>query len=177
MSYNELILAGFGGQGILSAGKVVAVAGMLQDKQVSWYPSYGAEKRGGTANCHVVVADGFVGAPIVNKANSLIVMNTSSLERFENIVAKDGVIITDSSLVKKKSKRKDIKLFEVPATQMASDMGNAAFANVILLGKLIAVTKIVSKESLIEAIKNVLPEKKQHLVPYEIKALEMGMNY
>ncbi|MCX7708574.1 MAG: 2-oxoacid:acceptor oxidoreductase family protein [Clostridia bacterium] len=173
----EIIIAGFGGQGILSAGRLLAYAGMLENKNVSWLPSYGPEMRGGTANCHVIISDEPVGSPILNSATALVVMNGPSLEKFEGMIVKGGVIITDSSLVDKSPKRTDVDVFEIPATKMASDMGNLTFANIILLGKLIGKTGIVSKESFAEALKKVLPEKKHNLIPEEMKALEDGMNY
>lgn len=177
MKQEEIIIAGFGGQGILSAGRLLAYAGMLENKNVSWLPSYGPEMRGGTANCHVIISDEPVGSPILNSATALVVMNGPSLEKFENMVTSGGLIVTDSSLVDKSPKRKDLDVFEIPATKMANEMGNTTFANIILLGKLIAKTGIVSKESFEEALKKVLPEKHHHLIPEEIKALEMGMEF
>jgi 2-oxoglutarate ferredoxin oxidoreductase subunit gamma len=177
MATQEIIIAGFGGQGILSAGKLLAYAGMLENKNVSWLPSYGPEMRGGTANCNVIISDEPVGSPILNSATTLIVMNGPSLEKFESSVVEGGIIITDSSLVENKPSRTDVKLFQIPATMMASDMGNLTFANIIVLGKLLASTKIISKESFIEALKRVLPKKKHYLIPEEEKALEAGFNY
>lgn len=175
--HEDIIIAGFGGQGILSAGRLLAYAGMLENKQVSWLPSYGPEMRGGTANCHVVISEEPVGSPILNSASTLIVMNGPSLEKFEDLLAAGGIIITDSSLVDKKPSRRDVEVFEIPATQLAMDMGNPTYANIILLGKLIGKTGIISIESFTEALKKVLPKKYHHLIPEELKALEMGMNY
>lgn len=177
MAQQEIIIAGFGGQGILSAGRLLAYAGMLENKNVSWLPSYGPEMRGGTANCHVIISDEPVGSPILNSATSLIVMNGPSLDKFENIVVKGGIIITDSFLVNKKTTRTDVEVHEIPATQIASDMGNLTYANIIILGKLLAKTGIVSKESFEQALKKVLPEKKHYMIPEEIKALQVGMDY
>ena len=177
MAQHEIVIAGFGGQGILSAGRLLAYAGMLENKSVSWLPSYGPEMRGGTANCHVVVSDEPVGSPILNNATALIVMNGPSLEKFESFVVKGGVIITDSSLVEKGPTRNDVEVYEIPATQIASDMGNLTFANIILLGKLIEKTGVVSKENFEEALKKVLPSKYHSLIPEEMKALETGAKY
>lgn len=177
MAQHEIIIAGFGGQGILSAGRVLAYAGMLENKNVSWLPSYGPEMRGGTANCHVIISDDAVGSPILNNCTALIVMNGPSLEKFENSVIEGGVIITDSSLVEQKVQKSGVEVCEVPATQMASDMGNLTYANIILLGKLIAKTGVVSKQSFEEALKKVLPSKYHKLIPEEMKALEAGMEY
>ena len=177
MAQHGVVISGFGGQGILSAGSLLAYAGMFENKNVSWLPAYGPEARGGAAYCHVIVSDEPIGSPILNTASVLIVLNRPSLDKFENIVEKGGLLIVDSSLVDRKPARKDIDICEIPATSMASEMGNLVFANIILLGKLIAKTGIVSKESFIEALKKVLPEKKQYLIPDEVKALEAGMGY
>ncbi|HHW47455.1 MAG TPA: 2-oxoacid:ferredoxin oxidoreductase subunit gamma [Clostridiaceae bacterium] len=177
MSQQEIIIAGFGGQGILSAGRLLAYAGMLEGKNVSWLPSYGPEMRGGTANCHVIISDDPVGSPILNSATALIVMNGPSLDKFENLVVKDGLIIADSSLVQRKPNRNDVKYSGIPATQIASDMGNSTYACIILLGKLLGSTGIVSKENFENALKKVLPEKYHHMIPDEMKALEIGMKY
>lgn len=177
MKQQEIIIAGFGGQGILSAGRLLAYAGMLENKNVSWLPSYGPEMRGGTANCHVVISDQPVGSPILNTASTLIVMNGPSLEKFEELVEAGGLIITDSSLVDRTVQRKDLEVFTIPATQMASDMGNTTYANIILLGKFISRTGIISVENFEKALKSVLPPKKHYLIPEEMKALEMGANF
>jgi 2-oxoglutarate ferredoxin oxidoreductase subunit gamma len=177
MTKQEIIIAGFGGQGILSAGRLLAYAGMLENKNVSWLPSYGPEMRGGTANCHVIISDEPVGSPILNSATTLIIMNKPSLDKFEKSVLKGGRIFIDSSLVDKRPVRKDVEVYEIPATQLASEMGNLTYANIIILGKLMAVTEVVSRENFIKALKEVLPEKKHYMIPDEIKALDMGMKY
>lgn len=177
MKHQDVIIAGFGGQGILSAGKILAYAGMLENKNVSWLPSYGPEMRGGTANCSVILSDEAVGSPIINTATSLIVMNGPSLDKFESMVASGGVIIIDSSLIEKVPERKDVTVYRIPATKAALDMGNGTFATIILLGKLLAATNIISKESFAEALKKTLPAKKHYLIPEEIKALEYGMEF
>ena len=171
-----VILAGFGGQGILSMGKILASAGMKEGKNVSWLPSYGPEMRGGTANCNVIVSDEAVGSPILNSAEALIVMNGPSLEKFEKSIVPGGVIIADSSLVTISPKRTDIKFFKIPATQMASDMENSNFAGIILLGKLLKETGIVTVESFEAGLKYALPQKHHHLIPAEMSALKDGMN-
>lgn len=177
MKQLELIIAGFGGQGILSAGRLLAYAGMLEGKYVSWLPSYGPEMRGGTANCSVVISEEPVGSPILDTVNVLVVMNGPSLEKFEKIVEANGLIISDSSLVEAKPKRTDVDFAGVPGTQIASDMGNLTYANIIILGKLLAKTGIVSKESFEAALKKVLPKKKHHLIPEEMKALDIGYDF
>ncbi len=178
MAHHEIVMAGFGGQGIMSAGSLVAYAGMMNDKHVSWFPMYGPEKRGGTAACHVIVSDEPVGSPIVNNPDVLIIMNRPSLDKYEDIVKEGGIIISDSSITDRRSSRRDVDIYEIPATKMSSEeMGNSVFANVILLGKLLELTNIIPKDVVMEAIKHVLPEKKHYMIPDEIKALELGMNF
>ncbi len=177
MAQHEIILSGFGGQGIQAAGKLIAYAAMLESKYVSFLPSYGAEMRGGTSNCHVIISDDPVGSPIINNATVLMAMNRPSLDKFENWVVPGGMILLDSSLVNRGLARTDVKAFEIPATQIASDMGNLAFANIIMLGKLLAETGAVSEEYFEKGLKKVLPEKKHYLIPEEMKALDLGMKY
>ncbi|HOV25755.1 MAG TPA: 2-oxoacid:acceptor oxidoreductase family protein [Pseudobacteroides sp.] len=177
MIKEEIIIAGFGGQGILSAGRVLANAGLIEKKNVSWLPSYGPEMRGGTANCSVVISDEPVASPILNFASSLIVMNSPSLVKFEKVVYEGGVIIIDDSLVDVDVKRKDVTVYRIPASKMADEMGNVTYANIILLGKLIAYTKVISTDSFEAALKKVLPPKKHHMIPEEMEALKKGMNF
>ncbi|HEY8420759.1 MAG TPA: 2-oxoacid:acceptor oxidoreductase family protein [Thermoclostridium sp.] len=174
---HEIILAGFGGQGILSAGRLLAHAGMLDGKHVSWLPSYGPEMRGGTANSSVVISENPVDSPVLYSCNELIVMNRPSLDKFEGLVEEGGIIIIDSSIVDRDVKRNDIVSFKVPATKIASDMGNMAYANIILLGKLIKERNTVTVENFEKALYAVLPEKKHNLIPEEMKALKIGMEY
>lgn len=177
MAQNEIIFSGFGGQGIQAAGKLIAYAAMLEDKYVSFLPSYGAEMRGGTSNCHVIISDEPVGSPVINNATALLAMNRPSLDKFENLVIPGGIILVDSSLVNRRIARNDVKVFEIPATKIASDMGNLAYSNIIMLGKLLAETGVVSSEYFEKGLKKVLPEKKHNLIPEEMKALELGMKY
>jgi len=156
---HEIIIAGFGGQGTLSAGMLLAYAGMLDGRQVSWLPSYGPEMRGGTANSSVVISDQPVDSPVLNSATAVIIMNKPSLEKFENWVVKGGIAVIDSSIVDRDVKRDDISSFLVPATKIASDMGNMAFANIILLGRLLKERKPVSAENFDKARYAVLSPK------------------
>ena len=174
---HKIIIAGFGGQGILSAGKMLAYAGMLENKSVSWLPSYGPEMRGGTANCNVIITDEQVGSPIVNDATVLIAMNTPSLEKYEKCVQPGGAIILDSSLVNKEVTRKDVTVYCIPATELASQAGNNAFANIYLLGKLIAHTQVIEPESFELSLTHTLKEKYHHMIPEEMKILREGMEY
>ena len=132
----QILIAGFGGQGVLFAGKFLATKGLIEGKNVSWLPSYGPEMRGGTANCSVIISDDPVGSPIVSEPNCLIAMNLPSLRRYENSVVPGGMILVDSTLIDEKVERDDVSVFYVPATKMAKDEGFATLANMILCGKL-----------------------------------------
>lgn len=173
----QIILAGFGGQGILSMGHFIAHAGLLEGKNVSWLPSYGPEKRGGTANCHVIVGDEEVGSPIISSATVLVAMNQPSLEKFESLVEPGGIIITDKSLVPVKPARKDIKLYELPATEMAYELGNPTYAGVVILGKLMALTGVMTASSFETALRAILKPSRHYMIPDEMKALKQGAEY
>lgn len=173
---HEILFAGFGGQGILFCGKVAAYAGLVSGLEVSWLPSYGPEMRGGTANCHVIVSDKPVGSPIVNNPTDLVVMNLPSFDKFEKTVTKGGNIILDSSLIKKQSERTDINIYSVPATEMANEMGFPKLANMIMLGKLIAVTGLVSMDKVRQAVEKSVPPSKKELIETNMRATEAGFN-
>lgn len=170
----EIIIAGFGGQGVMSMGQLIAYAGMLEGKGVSWLPSYGPEQRGGTANCAVVVSDDPVGSPLVTNPSTAIVLNNPSFDKFEPRVRPGGLLMINSSLVIRVSERKDIKIIEVNATDMANDLGNSRVANMILLGAFLEHTKIVSMESILESFKKVLSADKHHLLDINKQALIKG---
>lgn len=177
MMLHEFIIAGFGGQGILSAGRLLAYAGMLEDKNVSFLPSYGPEMRGGTANCMVVISDTEIGSPVLNSCSALVVMNNPSLEKFESWIKPGGILIADSSLVHKKTTRTDISVFEIPATQLANDAENKPYSNIYLLGKLIKETGCVKPQNFEKALYSVLSENKHYMIPEEMEALKTGMSY
>lgn len=170
----QIIIAGFGGQGIMSMGQNLAYAGMIEDKNVSWLPSYGPEMRGGTAYCNVIISDNMVGSPIVNKATAVIVLNKPSLERFEKAIAPGGLLFVNSSLIDKKAGRDDIKAYYIPANDIADELGNSRVANSVMLGAYIAATKCVSPESILEALKKVLGPSKADLIPLNAEALKRG---
>ena len=172
----EIIIAGFGGQGIMFAGRLLAYAGMLLGKEVSWLPSYGPEMRGGTANCSTIISEHPIGSPVVVNPNVLIALNKPSLEKFQGNVIPHGLLIIDSSLIDKISVRDDIKSIKVPSTQMASDMGEGKLANMIIVGKLIKETGILPINVIKEALKNIVSAKRQNLIDINIKALEIGYN-
>lgn len=171
---HEIIIAGFGGQGVMSMGQLIAYAAMLEEKGVTWLPSYGPEQRGGTANVSVIVSDEEVGSPVIAYPTVAIVLNRPSFDKFEANVAPGGVLIINSSLIDKKSKRTDIKIIEVPATEIANELGEPKVANTVILGAFLEVTKAVSPDSVIESLKKVLSERRQDLIPANKLALEKG---
>ena len=174
---NEIILAGFGGQGILFAGKALAYGGLIDEKEVSWLPSYGPEMRGGTANCSVCISDTPIGSPLVLEPDLLIAMNTPSYQKFINAVKAGGKVFIDSTMIEEKSDRADIECFYVPATQLATDNGLNGMANIILLGKMMKETGILSMETVAKAMAKCIPPKKANLIESNMKAIEIGMNY
>ena len=175
MAEEKIIMAGFGGQGVMSMGQLLTYAGMIEEKNVSWLPSYGPEMRGGTANCAVIVSDKQVGSPIITKdATAAIVMNLPSLTKFEEDVQEDGNLLINSSLIEKKASREDVNVFYIKANDIANELGNAKVANMVMLGAYLEITKIVKVESVIEALKKVFGPAKEHLVPLNKDALEKG---
>ncbi|MDI6813702.1 MAG: 2-oxoacid:acceptor oxidoreductase family protein [Desulfitobacteriaceae bacterium] len=171
----EIILAGFGGQGVMSMGQLLAYAGMEEDKQVSWIPSYGPEMRGGTANCSVTISDVPVSSPLISEPDTLIVLNRPSLEKFEQDIKPGGLLLINSSLVDRDPLRKDLRILKIPADDLANEkFGNTRVANMILLGAFVAITKAVSLDSVVGALKKVLPEYRHNLIPLNRQALELG---
>jgi 2-oxoglutarate ferredoxin oxidoreductase subunit gamma len=168
------IFAGFGGQGVLLMGQLLAYAGMLEDKEVSWLPSYGPEMRGGTANCSVVVSDSPVASPIVTMATTVVAMNRPSLDKFEDSVLPDGKLFINSSIIDKKSDRGDVEVYYVPCNEIAEELGNPRVANMVMLGAYIEKTKCVDFESVLQALLYKLGEKKAHLIPLNREALNKG---
>ena len=177
MSTRQLLFSGFGGQGILFAGKFIAYKGLTDEKQVSWLPSYGPEMRGGTASCSVIVSDEPVGSPIVSTPDVLIAMNLPSLDKYENAVAKGGIIIMDSSLIERKVLRDDVTVYAVPATQLASDNGMPTLANMILVGKLLKVLDDFREESVTAGLKKVISAKRADMLDVNRKAMQIGADY
>lgn len=173
----EIIIAGFGGQGVMSMGQLLAYAGMLEGKYVSWLPSYGPEQRGGTANCSVVVSDEPVGSPVVSRPRSAIILNNPSFDKFEPHIRPGGLLILNSSLVTQKTVRKDIKVIEAGATHLANELGNSQVANMILLGTYLANTPYISLHSVVHSLNKVLSPEKSHLIELNIKALEKGASF
>lgn len=172
---NQLIIAGFGGQGVLLMGQLLAYSGMLKDKEVSWLPSYGPEMRGGSANCHVVIADEPVGSPKVEEATCLIAMNYPSLKLFENSVVPGGLLLYNSSLIDEKPERTDIRVIGIPCNDIATQVGNAKTANMAMLGAFLGATDMFDEETLVEALRHKLGAKKEKLIPVNRAAIEAGM--
>ena len=173
----QILIAGFGGQGVLFSGKFLAYKAMMENKEVSWLPSYGPEMRGGTANCSVIISDSPVGSPIVDKPDVLIAMNLPSLDKYEDAVVPGGIIIVDSTLIARKVKRTDVKVYYIPATQMASDEGITTLANMIILGQLIRVCDAVTNENLEASLKKVVSARRADMLDLNKKAIELGVNY
>lgn len=179
MNTQKICCAGFGGQGTLSMGKILAYAGMLDGKEVSWCPSYGPEMRGGTANCHVIVSEDPIGSPVITSgATCLIAMNQPSLDKFVDTVKNDGIMIVNADLASYHGGGSDITIVNIPANTMATEaFGGARLANIILLGAVVRATCAVSKESINEAFDHVFSGAKAKFVPDNKKAFEMGFTF
>ena len=177
MKTTQILIAGFGGQGILFAGKFLAYKGLLEDLQVSWLPSYGPEMRGGTANCNVILSEEAVGSPIVTDPDVLIVMNLPSLEKYENTVVPGGQIYVDSTLIEKKVERSDVQVYYIPATKMAADAGVPTLANMVMMGCVLKNNPELTFDGTAETVQKLVPPKKANLVELNMKALEAGRDY
>jgi len=175
MSVEKVIMAGFGGQGVMSMGQLLTYAGMIENKQVSWLPSYGPEMRGGTANCAVIVSDTPVGSPIITEdATGAIIMNLPSLVKFEQNLLPGGNLLINSSLIEKKTSREDVKAYYIPANEIANDLGNSRVANMVMLGAFLELTNVVKVDTVIEAFKKVYGPSKETLIPLNKEALDRG---
>lgn len=172
----KIIFAGFGGQGVLLAGQLLAQAAMIEDKSVTWLPSYGAAMRGGSANCSVVISDDQVACPAVSEIDVAVIMNKLSLEVFQKDIKPGGTLIYNASLIDKPPLRSDITVIPVKCNEIASDLGNAKVANIVALGAYINFSNIVSKESVLQALRLKMGETKVHLIPVNSEALDRGAN-
>jgi 2-oxoglutarate ferredoxin oxidoreductase subunit gamma len=170
----KFVLAGFGGQGILFAGKVIAYAGLIEDRELSWLPSYGPEMRGGTANCSVSLSDEPIGSPLILEPTVLVAMNQPSLDKFEVSVVPGGMIFIDSSLINHLPKRDDVSVFAIPATNIAEENDIKGLGNVVMIGKVFKETGFCSEETLEAAIRKVVPARKAAMVEFNLKAIEIG---
>lgn len=176
MKTDNILIAGFGGQGVLFAGKFLAYKGLTEDKEVSWLPSYGPEMRGGTANCSIIISDTPVGSPIVSNPDILIAMNLPSLDKYEDAVVPGGKIFIDSTLIERKIKRTDVEAYYVPATQIAAENGIPTLANMIIIGKVMKECEELSHGDFNKVLGKVVSARKQNLYDANFKALELGKN-
>ncbi|MBQ2668805.1 MAG: 2-oxoacid:acceptor oxidoreductase family protein [Clostridia bacterium] len=170
----NMVFAGFGGQGVLFAGKVVAYAGLIEGRELSWLPSYGPEMRGGTANCSICLSDEPIGSPLVTNPNVLVAMNRPSLDKFIGDVEPGGVVLLDSSLIDVKVEREDVSVHYVPASRLAEENGLKGLANIILVGKLFKEVGFCSAETLDNALQKCIPARKASMLDFNRKAIEIG---
>ncbi len=173
----NILFAGFGGQGILFAGKFVAYKGLLENKQVSWLPSYGPEMRGGTASCSIILSDNPIGSPIVNNPDVLVAMNLPSLDKYENDVKAGGKIFVDSTLIERKVERTDVDVYYIPATQIANEKGMSTLANMIITGKLLKEVPYIGFDGIDAPLSKVVSARHQDLLEVNKTALKLGYDY
>lgn len=171
----EIIIAGFGGQGVLSMGKILAYSGIMQDQEVTWMPAYGPEMRGGTANVTVILSDKKISSPILSKYDTAIILNQQSLDKFENKVKPGGLLIYDPNGIIHKPTRKDITICTIEAAEESARMGNIKAFNMIVLGAFLKKKPIVTMENVIKGLKKSIPERHHHLIPMNEKAILLGM--
>lgn len=171
----EIIIAGFGGQGVLSMGKILAYSGIMQDQEVSWMPSYGPEMRGGTANVTVILSDKRISSPILQEFDTAIILNQQSLDKFENSVKKGGTLIYDPNGITRHPIRKDIKVYQIEAAEEATRMQSAKTFNMIVLGAFLKVKPIVKMENVIKGLEKSLPKRHHHMMPLNEKAISRGL--
>lgn len=171
----EIIISGFGGQGVLSMGKILAYSGLMEGKEVTWMPAYGPEQRGGTANVTVIVSDERISSPILSHYDVAIVLNQPSLDKFESKVKPGGILIYDSFGILNPPTRKDITIYHIDAMDKAAEMKNSKVFNMIILGGLLKVCPVVSTEGLHSALYKTLPERHHHLIPLNMQAVDEGM--
>ena len=174
MKTTNILISGFGGQGVLFTGKFLAYEGLLENREVTWLPSYGPEMRGGTASCSVIISDTAIGSPLVPHPDILIAMNLPSLDRFEDAVVPGGMIFYDSSLIERPVKRTDVKAFGVPATRLADEAGMSTLANMIVMGKMLRESGLFPYDAVDRTIQKVVSAKRQNLVELNKKAIAMG---
>ncbi len=172
--YQDVTIAGFGGQGVLLAGKLLAHAGMLEGRHVTWMPSYGAEIRGGTANCTVIISSDEIGSPVVRTPQAMIIFNEASFKKFERKIREGGQLFLNTSLVHLLPTRNDIVRLEIKANEIAQELGDIRISNMVMLGAFLKKTGVVAIESVISALKQILPERRQSLLPLNESALKRG---
>ena len=171
----EIIIAGFGGQGVLSMGKILAYSGIMQDQEVSWMPSYGPEMRGGTANVTVILSDERISSPILTEYDTAIILNQQSMDKFESSVKPGGILLYDPNGINRHPERKDINIYKIEASKEAANLGLRKIFNMIVLGGYIKIKPIVKLENVIKGLKKSLPERYHHMIPDNEKAITTGM--
>lgn len=171
---HEVLVAGFGGQGVLLTGQLLAYGGLLENKEVTWFPSYGPEMRGGTANCIVVVSDKRIASPVVERPGAVLVFNQPSLLKFAAKVKSGGLLLVNSTLVTQPPERKDVYTYLLPANEMAQRLGHILVANMVMLGAYLELTGVVSRSSVLKALEKTLSEQRRHLLPVNREAMERG---
>jgi len=171
----EIIIAGFGGQGVLSMGKILAYSGIMQGQQVTWMPSYGPEMRGGTANVTVILSDNKISSPLLSRFDTAIILNQQSMDKFEDSVKPGGVLIYDPNGITRKPVRKDIKIYSIDAVDISNELGNSKAYNMVVLGAFLSKKPIVSMENVIKGLKKSIPERHHHLIPMNEQAIKVGM--
>jgi len=171
----EIIIAGFGGQGVLSMGKILAYSGIMQGQQVTWMPSYGPEMRGGTANVTVILTDSKISSPLLSKFDTAIILNQQSMDKFENSVKPGGILIYDPNGITRQPVRKDIKIYSIDAVDISNELGNSKAYNMVVLGAYLSKKQIVSMENVIKGLKKSIPERHHHLIPMNEQAIRVGM--
>jgi len=175
--HEEVIFSGFGGQGALFAGQLLTYAGLYEGRQVTWIPSYGPEMRGGTAHCIVILSDEPIGSPIIRNPSIAVVLNPDSMDKYEPLVTPGGILVVNTSLVRRKSARTDITVVEVPANDLARELGNVRVLNIVLLGALLATRELVKPESLKMAMEKEIPAHRKQIVEPNKRALDRGIAY
>jgi 2-oxoglutarate ferredoxin oxidoreductase subunit gamma len=170
----EIIIAGFGGQGVLSMGKILAYSGIMQNQEVSWFPSYGPEMRGGTANVSVILSDERISSPVLNTFDTAIILNQQSLDKFEDAVKPGGTLIFDPNGIVNEPSRTDINIYKIEATRLAAEKGQPKIFNMIVLGAFLKAKPIVQIENVKKGLEKLLPERHHHMIPMNIEALELG---
>ncbi|MFA5713619.1 MAG: 2-oxoacid:acceptor oxidoreductase family protein [Bacteroidales bacterium] len=171
----EIIIAGFGGQGVLSMGKILAYSGIMQGYEVTWMPSYGPEMRGGTANVMVILSEKKISSPIISQFDSAIILNQPSLDKFEGMVKSGGLLIYDPNGIKRVPTRKDITIYKIDATEIAAEIGNNKAYNMIVLGAYLANRKVVDLPNVVKGLEKSLPERHHKLIPMNQMAIDKGM--
>ena len=173
----NILLAGFGGQGILFAGKFLAYVGLFGGQEVSWLPSYGAEMRGGTANCSVILSKELIGSPMVPHPDVFLCMNLPSLDKFEQTIVPGGMLLADSSVITREPAREDIVYYAVPATRLAGEIGMVKLANMIMIGKLMAESGLCGLSEAERVMRSIIPENRGAMVAQNMRAIEMGYGW